>query len=326
MNSRDVIVIGGSAGGIEALCTVLSGLPADLAASVYAVLHTAPESPGLLAKVLQRCSQLPIRVPEDRHPITQGEVCVAPPDHHLLLARDTVRVFRGPRENRQRPAIDVLFRSAARVFGPRVIGVVLTGYLDDGSAGLVEIKRHGGVAIVEDPDTAKISGMPSNALRHVAADYCLPVSGIAAVLKDLVSTTSAGERDEKEVAEAPGPPTGLTCPECGGAIWELHENDTVGFRCRVGHRYSPESMFVDQDSAVERALWAAMRVLEERSQLSERMAARAAARNSLRSEKHFRNLARESRANARMIRGMLLERPEQEEVVEAQNPLISEAS
>jgi two-component system chemotaxis response regulator CheB len=325
MASRDVVVIGASAGGVEALRTIVAGLPGKLEAAIFAVVHTAAESPGLLADLLQRHSELPVRTPDDRDSITRGVICVAPPDHHILLTHKVIRVFRGPRENRHRPAVDVLFRSAARAFGPRVVGVVLTGYLDDGTAGLVEIKRRGGMAIIEDPETAQSPGMPRSALRHVRPDFCLPVSEIAPAISELAGT-AASQEPAYALDPLQRPPTGLTCPECGGALWQLQEGEMIQFRCRVGHRYSPESMLVDQDAAIERALWAAMRALEERTHLSERLARRAADRNSPRTERHFREIARESLGNARVIRGMLLERPEQEQAVEAQNPTSREAS
>lgn len=321
MASHDIIVMGASAGGVEAVRTIVSGLPSRLQAAVFVVLHTAPEAPGMLADLLQRRSRLPVRIPNQGDPITPGTVCVAPPDHHLELTRNAVRLSRGPRENRQRPAVDVLFRSAARVFGPRVIGVILSGYLDDGSAGLLAVKRHGGIAIVQDPATAEIPYMPRNAGRNVPPDYSLPLDDIAPVLANLAGSEAPVASPAKPESKPEGPPTGLTCPECGGALWETGEDDMLEFRCRVGHRYLAESMLVDQDAAVERALWAAMRILEERTQVSERLARKAAGRNSARSEAQFRELARESRANAGVIRAMLLDRPGQEELLEAEERL-----
>ncbi len=182
MSKRDIIVIGASAGGIEALKQLLSALPKDLASAIFIVVHQSPTSPGSLAQVFSRASNIEVKVAENQSPITPNTAFVAPPDCHLVLEKQVMRLVRGPRENRHRPAVDPLFRSAAIHHGPRVIGVVLSGYLDDGSAGLAAIKSQGGLAVVQDPTDAVAPGMPEAALRAVDADHTAPLSEIPAIL------------------------------------------------------------------------------------------------------------------------------------------------
>jgi two-component system chemotaxis response regulator CheB len=188
---HDIIVIGASAGGVEALVKVVSSLPGALPASLFVVLHLPAESSSALPTILSRAGYLPAVHPEDCSPIVPGTIYVAPPDYHLMVERDMVRVGRGPRENRHRPAIDPLFRSAALAYGPRVTGVILTGALDDGTAGLLAIKRHGGIALVQDPHEALFAGMPRSALMHVQVDYVLPLVDIGRQLAQLANTSVA---------------------------------------------------------------------------------------------------------------------------------------
>src|ERR1051325_9153043 len=186
---KDIVVVGASAGGIEALRMLVAGLPAKLPASIFVVLHTSPQAPGMLAEILDNVGGLSARSAKDRERIRRGTIYVAPPDRHLLIEPNRVRVTRGPKENRFRPAIDPLFRSAAQTYGPRTIGIILTGYLDDGSAGLWTVKQLGGTTIVQDPSDALIPFMPQNALAHVKVDYCLPLAEIAPLLVRLTSET-----------------------------------------------------------------------------------------------------------------------------------------
>src|SRR5215207_10858312 len=191
MSGRDIVVIGTSAGGVEALRALVGGLPADFPGSVFVVMHTAPDSPGVLAQILERSGPLPAAHASNRERIRPGRVYVAPPDMHLLLEPGVMRLTRGPKENRFRPAIDPLFRSAAAVYGPRVVGIILTGGLDDGTSGLWAVKRLGGVAVVQDPDEAFMPSMPQSALEQVEGDYKLPVAEIPGGLARLASTTVA---------------------------------------------------------------------------------------------------------------------------------------
>ena len=181
----DIIAIGGSAGSISALVQVVQGFPPDLSAAVFVVVHTSPHFPSLLPEILQRSGPLPAVHPQDGAPIERGRIYVAPPDHHLLVKRDYMRVVFGPKENRFRPAIDPLFCTAAQAYGKRVIGIVLSGLLSDGTAGLIEIKQRGGMAIVQDPQDAAVPCMPQNAIKNVAVDHILSSADMAGVLFEL---------------------------------------------------------------------------------------------------------------------------------------------
>src|ERR1043166_4920194 len=260
---KDIIVIGASSGGIEALRVLVGALPADLPASLFVVMHTAPESPALLADILHHFGRLPATSATDGERIRPGTIYVAPPDRHLLVEPNRVRVTRGPKENRFRPAIDPLFRSAAQTYGPRVIGVILTGYLDDGTAGLWTVKQLGGTTIVQDPSDALIPFMPQNALAHVKVDYCLPLAEIAPLLVRLTSETeeegvySVPKEVEIEVNIAKeqkaleagvlqlGEPSNYACPECHGVLLELKEGSLWRFRCHTGHASSIQSLLAD---------------------------------------------------------------------------------
>jgi len=187
---KDIIVVGASAGGLEALRVIVGALPADLSASLFIVMHTAPDAPGILADILNLAGRLTAKSAKDNELIRPGTIYVAPPDRHLLIEATVVRVTLAPGENRFRPAIDPLFRSAAQTYGPRVVGVILTGYLDDGTAGLLMVKQMGGTAIVQDPSDALVPFMPQNALDHVNVDYCLPINEIAPLLVRLSETVA----------------------------------------------------------------------------------------------------------------------------------------
>ena len=297
MPGHDIIVIGASAGGVEALVKVVSSLPRALPASLFVVLHLPAESSSSLPTILSRTGHLPAVHPEDCSPIVPGTIYVALPDYHLVVERDMVRLTRGPRENRHRPAIDPLFRSAALAYGSRVIGVILTGALDDGTAGLLAIKRHGGITLVQDPHEALFTGMPRSALAHVQVDYVLPLVDIGQQLTQLANTSVAEKgvppmQDDdmaKEVAivenksnpntassnERVGNPSAFSCPECGGVLWEVHDGELLRFRCRVGHAYSVDSVIAAQSEEAERALWIALKIIEEQAAMSRRLAGRA---------------------------------------------------
>ena len=199
MAKKDIIVIGSSTGGIEALRTIVAGLPEDFRASIFIAQHTGSNVPGVLDLILKRAARMPTHAARDKEEIKPGHIYVAPPDRHLLLEPGRICLSRGPKENRFRPAIDPLFRSAAQVYGPRVIGVILTGGLDDGTAGLWAVKQLGGTAIVQDPKDAFVPSMPSSALQFVNVDYCLPLTEIAPILVKLANT----QADEKEVYAPP---------------------------------------------------------------------------------------------------------------------------
>jgi two-component system chemotaxis response regulator CheB len=321
MAHRDVIVVGASAGGVTALRQVLGELPRDLPAAAFVVLHMSPDSPGLLAQVLARQSALPIHEAVDGEPIRKGHVYVAVPDRHLMVDTERVRVVRGPKQNRARPALDPLFRAAAVAFGPRVVGVVLTGNLDDGTAGLRAIKERGGLAIVQDPRDAEFPGMPQSAVNHVEVDHTVPLGAIAATIAGAVAQpldaplpaprpdlavelrSDSGEGRMEDV-ESIGTSSVFSCPECRGTLWEVGETDLPRFRCRVGHAYSAENLVAEQSDAAEDTLWAALRALEENATLARRMARRFAAapggrslaaryeHKAARHERHSRDLRR----------------------------------
>jgi two-component system chemotaxis response regulator CheB len=323
--THDLIVVGASAGGIEAFQKLLAELPSDLPAAVLLVIHTSAQSPYLLPTIFNRIGT--IRAVEEvtnGQPIRAGQLYVAPPDMHLMAEYGRLRLVRGPKENRHRPAIDPLFRSAAQAYGPRVIGALLTGNLDDGSAGLMAVKECGGITVVQDPLDALYPEMPRNALTQQNPDYCLPLRGIGPLLKGLVlervNTRRNGhvpERVEREtkIAEMTGPmndmkglgkPSSLTCPECNGALWETKEGKMLRFRCHVGHAFSGESLDAGQAEELEAALWSAVRALEEREMLLQRLAQNARRQKHDLTAAEFEKRCREMAPAAKIIRSMLL--------------------
>jgi two-component system chemotaxis response regulator CheB len=310
---------------VEALQRLVAPLPKDFHAAIFVVLHLAPQSTSVLPGILMRAGNLPAVHPRDGETIRMGRIYVAPPDNHMVIEDGKVRVTRGPKENRHRPAIDPLFRSAARWYGPRVIGVVLTGSLDDGTAGMLAIKKRRGVAIVQDPNDAFCGDMPRSALETVAVDYVAPVDRIPELLQQLVpvqvAENGAGKssrmKKETEFAELnmdaiedenrPGTPSAFACPECGGVLWEMDGEEILRFRCRVGHAYTASSLGVEQAEAVESALWAAMRALEEGASLARRMADNAAKGKRHRLEQRYRERAEAKMQQAEVLRRLIAE-------------------
>ena len=324
MARHDIIVIGASAGGVEALASLARDLPPDLPAAVFVVLHVPPYGISVLPAILSRQGPLPARHPSDGEPYEPGHIYVAPPDHHLLIADGRIRLSRGPSENGHRPAIDTLFRTAARTAGPRVIGVVLSGALDDGTAGLQAVKMRGGLAVVQDPDDALFSSMPRSAVENVAVDHVLPLTDIAAALATLARQPTPDENEgpvpeemkvEADVAgmdmaaiETPraGQPSGYTCPECHGALWEVQDGDLPRFRCRAGHAYSPRTLMASQSQGLEDALWIALRALEESASLAQRLRERALQRGPGLAESHFEEQSRDALQRAATVRRALI--------------------
>lgn len=318
------MVIGASAGGLDAVSTVLAQLPTEMAAAVFVVLHTPPEGGSGYVAALANASALPVRLARDEDTIYHGNVYVARPDHHLLLMSEHVRVARGPRENRSRPAIDPIFRSAALNYGARVIGVLMTGLLDDGVAGLGDIARAGGVTIVQDPNDAEADSMPREALRRVAVQHREPAHRIGTLIGRLVAEpiqgTEEGGVEHREVREVEvavaagqtisldrqellGKAAGLGCPECGGPLVEVADDSAKRYRCHIGHAYTSAALLADQGDQVERALSAAMRTLEERSRLLENLARSMSEASSAES---FRIRSEEARNHAATIRRLVL--------------------
>lgn len=293
MPNRDIVVIGASAGGIQALTNLVSGLPADLPAALFVVVHVPPYADSHLPEILERVSPLPAAHARDGEPIRPGQISVAPPDSHLLVRHGWVELSRGPRENHARPAIDPLFRSAARAFGDRVIGVILSGALYDGSLGLMAIKARGGMAIVQDPDEASVDSMPRNALRHVAADYVARTTEMAELLTTLISeptrlegastmvddeerlaTVVAADFTEQAEDDRAEEISIYTCPDCGGSLWQGGDGPKLWFRCHVGHAYAPEILLSQKSEELEAALWSSLRLLKEKATLTRQLATR----------------------------------------------------
>ena len=282
-SKRDIIVVATSAGGVDALCELTKHLPKDLDASVFVVMHIGATSE--LSQILSRCGNLPAVSAKNGKRYERGCIYCAPPLCHLSIKDHKTVLTRGPRENGHRPAADVLFRSAARTHRERVIGVVLTGGRDDGSAGLFAIKARGGIAIVQDPKEAMTRNMPQNALNMVDIDFCLPVRQIADVIVELVkgkatditeSRNGGGKMEDhagadRPTSQPPGEQVPVSCPECNGPLYHVKEGELTRFQCFVGHAYSPESLTEEHTEALERAVWTAIRKLKERVVLHEEL-------------------------------------------------------
>jgi two-component system chemotaxis response regulator CheB len=324
MPGHDIIVVGASAGGVEALMELVRNLPSDLPASVFVVLHTPAHSHSVLPSILSRLGTVPASHGIDGECMEPGHIYVAPPDRHLLVYNDRVHLSHGPSENGHRPAIDPLFRTAARAYGRRVVGVVLSGLLDDGTAGLLSIKARGGIALVQDPKEALYSGMPRSAIENVSVDKVLSIAGIAAELarlageeveergapvsEDMVYETEIAEMEPETLTgdDRPGTPSGYACPACHGVLWEIHEGDMIRFRCRVGHAYAAESLLAEQSESLEAAMWTAFRALKESASLARKMAERARERGHNLAGVRFEMQASDADGRAGIIRGALV--------------------
>ena len=320
MATRDIIVIGASAGGVEALKALSADLPADLPASIVVVVHLPANAESVLPAILTRSGALPAKRAVDGDVLTAGQIYVAPPDHHVLVAGDRLRVTRGPRVNGHRPAIDPLFRSAARQRGARAIGVVLSGTLDDGTAGMVAIKNAGGAAIVQAPSDAMYPEMPRSVLEHVEVDHAVAVTEMGALL-GRVAGEPVGDGDgaprppipsdpleleEPNDEEIQGrPPSLWTCPDCNGPLWELDDGAILRYRCHVGHAWGPSTLLSSQTDALEDALWAAYRALRESAMLAKRLAERARAQGLPAVVERYEARHVEAIRRARLIRRVL---------------------
>ena len=283
---RDIVVVGGSAGAVEALTALVSRLPAELDAAIFVVVHTYPISDSFLPAILSRRGRLRAEVAADGEAIQCNRIYLAARDSHLLIEPGRVRLSHGPKESGHRPAIDPLFRSAARAYGERVIGVILSGMLDDGSSGLRMIRRHGGSAMVQDPREALFPQMPQNAIEASNPQHVGPVAEIARLIATHAGRPVKGGEIEKAMVihdgdspvgadDTPGTPTGIACPECHGVLWAADDEESPEFSCRVGHAYSPESLLGAHAGSVEAALWAAVRSLQEQASLVSHLARKA---------------------------------------------------
>ncbi|UFH54180.1 chemotaxis protein CheB [Spirosoma sp. KNUC1025] len=327
MAKRDIIVIGASAGGVFALKELVAALPADFKGCIFVVLHLSPHSPSYLPEILSMAGPLKAVHPSDGEPILPGRIYVAPPDHHLLVEYDQVIVKKGPKENRFRPSIDALFRSAAYSYGPRVVGVILTGMLDDGTSGMWSVKRLEGTCIVQQPNEALYNSMPNNVLDHVDVDYILPISEIAQLITQLSTEPVAGKpeltpaeekRLETEVNIAAqdnafdmgildmGGLTTLTCPECNGALISIKEGKLIRYRCHTGHAYTASSLLAETTRVVEESFWKAVRSLEETVILLEHSGKHFAEGGNGEAAEQFLEKAKETRERARIARNFAM--------------------
>ena len=323
---RDLVVIGTSAGGIDALRTIVSGLPADFPASVCAVMHMSADSPGILNLILERAGKLPAIVVNRAELLRAGRIYVPRPDHHMLVEPGRIVAARGPKENRFRPAVDPLFRSAAQSYGPRVIGVILTGGLDDGTAGLWAVKQLGGLAIVQDPDEALVPSMPRNACTYVRIDHRVPLAEIPRLLVRLTgeNLVEAGGYTvpepvgiEVKIAreDAPlgagveklGDPSVYSCPECHGVLLQLSEGGRARYRCHTGHAYSAETLLAEMDQAIEESLWGSIRALQEKVLLVRHLEDHARSQQDDRGVRMLGALAEHAEQRADMIRKAVME-------------------
>jgi len=323
--AANVVVIGGSAGAIGALSRLVAGFTPDLAAAIFVVIHIPPDVRSVLPEILSRAGPLPAQHAREGESVRMGRIYVAPPNRHLTVQNSTMRVQMGPRENRHRPAIDPLFRTAARAYPGCVIGVILSGYLDDGVAGLYAVRRQGGVAMIQEPADAEAADMPLRAMEYSGADYVLPAAEIGQVIPRLLqcvggvmgksnadkengARANEDQRTNEQVAypeEGGGKPSVFACPECHGTLWELQEGKVTRFRCRVGHAYSEGALHQELSESAESALWAAMRALEEKAAMNGRIADTSAAPPSHRDR--LRDQAAADQQHAQVIRNMIFQ-------------------
>ena len=330
MKKKDIFVIGASAGGIEALSQLVSNLPAEFPGKLFVVVHVPQDATSVLPSILSRRGNLPAVHPTDGDRPASGHIYVAPPSYHMLLEKSRIRLVRGPREHGTRPAADPLFRSAALSFGPRVVGVVLSGNLDDGTSGLQVIKASGGIGLVQDPAEAMYNGMISSAIQSGCVDEVLPAAKIATRLVELAGEPVAEEatqmaEDDRTINEAeeevaidelawdqlhsdnqPGTISAFVCPDCNGTLWELSAGETLRYRCRVGHAFAVDSLLARQGESIETAFWIALRALEERGWLIRRLLRRARQSGQEASIRRYNEEAQAIAERARMLRDTIL--------------------
>ncbi len=325
MANHDIIVMGASYGGVKALSRIASLLPRGLPAAVFAVQHLSPARSSVLDQILTKAGKLAAITPADGQKIAAGTIHIAPPGCHLVVKKDHVRLTSGPRENRMRPSIDVLFRSAAAYYSTRVIAVLLTGLLDDGVSGLSAVKRCGGIAIVQDPAEAEASEMPQTAIEKVGVDYVLPLKAIAekiselsgqpagtptAIPEDIMEEVKISEHNVPDLDKMKklGAQTPFTCPECGGALWHLKEKEESFPRyiCHTGHSFSEHSLLDGQADVIEYSLWSAIRHLQERAKLLTNMAEEERKKQRSKTAEGFEKKAEDLKYHAGVIRNFVV--------------------
>lgn len=323
---RDIVVVGASAGGVEALLGFFRALPADLDAAILVVLHIPAHTPSQLDRVLATATQLPVIIAKDGERIEHGRVYVASADRHLMVTPQGIRLSRGPKEGRARPSIDVLFRSAATAFGSRVIGVVLSGALDDGTAGLWAIKDHQGSTLVQIPSQAEHASMPESAIAHVQVDFVGTVEALAAQVGKLVGTAAPVAADaasrarlsmENDIAMegnalkagvmSLGEVSKYTCPDCHGVLVQITEGPIVRFRCHTGHAFSLKTLIAEINEAIDKGLWDTLRAVEERVMLLRQMQSLALAAGASDEAAQFRSQADESEKRLQPLRDLVLD-------------------
>ncbi len=322
---KSIVVVGTSAGGMDALSRLVPQFPADFPSAIFIVQHMAADATGdMLVKTLGEKGNLPCKHPKDGEKIETGHIYIAPSDHHMLVEQGVILVTKGARENRSRPSIDPLFRSAAVAYGSGAIGVVLTGYLDDGTSGLMAIKRCGGTCIVQDPKDAAYPDMPQSALNNLKVDHCVPLAHMGALLVDLVHRAP---KDSKRIAipedirieakiakrvlsdlsavETLGDQVPFNCPECGGVLWEMAKGNLVRYRCHTGHAFTSAVLLAEQTTKIEETLWVALRMFEERRNLLHTMSESKGGK-SVMGAKSVSDRAKDSEVHIARIRAMLL--------------------
>ena len=329
MPNRNIVVVGASAGGVEALQRLCASLPADFPAAVLVAQHLSPSARSMLPTLIERVAVLPTGSPIDGDPIEAGRIYVAAPDHHILVRPGKVLMRRGPYENRSRPAVNALFRSAAVAYGARVIGVVLTGLLDDGTEGLIAIKAAGGLSIVQDPADAEWPSMPRSALERDHVDHAVRLADLGALLNRLVrepaGVSAPLSKDiivedriaalefavmEEDVV-TPGEPSRMSCPDCGGVLNQIKTDDEVRFRCQIGHAFTPAGLGAAQNDELERALAVAARTHRDRIQLFEQMRETASKRGLAHAEQRWLKASTEAQAMIEVLEHAItsLQRP-----------------
>jgi two-component system chemotaxis response regulator CheB len=328
MAKRNIVVIGASAGGVYALKELVRVLPADLSASIFVVQHVSPYAPSLLPQILNHVGKIKAIHPADGQLIEAGCIYIAPPDHHLLIEGDKILVKKGPKENRFRPSIDALFRSAAYSYGSRVIGVVLTGLLNDGTSGMWTVKRLGGVSIVQQPEDAEFASMPESVLEYVDVDHVVPLTEMAQLLGQLTQeiAPSSEELPKEEIVRIEteidiaaqvngfdmgiinkGELTPLTCPECHGALVRFKEGKLIRYRCHTGHAYTASALLSEVTQSVEATLWNSARGLDETVMLLEQSAQAFASTGEQDSANQFYEKAQQVRERGNKIRALIFE-------------------
>ncbi|GID90899.1 chemotaxis protein CheB [Amorphoplanes digitatis] len=308
-----LVVVGASAGGVEALRTMVGALAPDLPAAVLVVLHLPRTGPSALPRILDRAGPLRVTGAVDGQPLRAGQIITAPPDHHLLAIDGRARLSRGPTWNGHRPAVDPLFRSAARAAGPRTVAVVLSGSRDDGTAGAAVVAEHGGTVIIQDPDDALHPSMPRSVLEHVGRAQACRTEKLGQLISETVSKlvdhgAAADElvRQEAVVDDlAAGRPAGFACPACHGGLFEMAGEPTPRYQCWVGHTWSPESLLEEQAAAFEGALWMALRSLEEKAALARRMGRDARLRQHQATVERYEETALEATRAGELIRELI---------------------